>query len=283
MTEPMSLDELLPRLRDRAADPERRTSSRPSQMMAGIRTMDLGGLLSMGRSLASQLRGVVAANQAGTVDQAGHAAALDIERQMTTPASSVLPGPADDAAIAAAEAALGVRLPTALRRVYAEVADGGFGPGEGILPLSQLVRQHAELRSPGMMPEDRAWPPELLPIVSMDPGWDCVEATTGRVIAWDPEELGERVSDREWTRAFRELQPSVEAWLTDWVGSKTQQELHEIQMRTMRESGAYVHIRNLQAMSPQQLESFGLKPGWEADMAANMGVPWPPPGEHDPR
>ena len=250
--------------------------------MAGIRTLDLGGLLSMGRSLASQLRGVVAANQAGTVDEAGHAAALEIERQMTTPAPSVLPAPADDAAFAATEAALGVRLPPALRRVYAEVADGGFGPGEGILPLSQLVRQHAELRSPGMMPEDRVWPRELLPVVSMDPGWDCVEASTGRVVAWDPEELDERVSDRVWSRAFREIHPSVEAWLTDWVGSRTQQELHEIQMRTMRESGAYSHIRNLQAMSPEQRESVGLKPGWEADMAANMGVPWPPPGPPDP-
>jgi hypothetical protein len=44
-------------------------------------------------------------------------------------------------------------------------------------------------------------------------------------------------------------------------------------------SGAYTHIRTLQAMSPEQLASFGLGPGWEADMAANMGVPWPPPGE----
>jgi hypothetical protein len=249
--------------------------------MAGIRTMDLGGLLTKGRSLASQLRGVVAANQAGTIDPGGHAAALEIERQMTTPAASVLPGPAEDSTIAAAEARLGVRLPPALRRVYGEVADGGFGPGEGLLPLSQIVRQYEELRSPGMMPEGRAWPDGLLPLVSMDPGWDCVDASSGRVIAWDPEELDERVTDREWARAFREIHPTVEAWLTDWVGSKTQQELHEVQMRTMRQSGAYTHIRTLQAMSPEQLESYGLKPGWEAEMAANMGVPWPPPGESE--
>jgi len=48
MTEPLPLDELLPRLRERASDPARRTSSRPSQMMAGVRSMDLGGLLAMG-------------------------------------------------------------------------------------------------------------------------------------------------------------------------------------------------------------------------------------------
>ena len=152
------------------------------------------------------------------------------------------------------------------------------GPGKGCSPLSLVVRQLDELRSPGMMPEGRTWPDGLIPLVSMDPGWDCVEASTGRVIAWDPEELDERVSDRTWAAAFREIQPSVEAWLTDWVGSRTQAEVREIEMRTMREDGAYIHIRNLQAMSPEQLAGFGLGPGWEAEMAESMGVPWPPPG-----
>jgi hypothetical protein len=279
MTEPLDLDDLLPRLRDRAADPERRTSSRPSQLGAHMRSLDLGGLLSMGRSLADQLRGVVAANQAGTIDPGGTAAALDLERRITTPAGSVLPAPVDEAAIATAEAEIGVRLPSALRRVYTDVADGGFGPGEGLLPLSQVVRQLDELRSPGMMPEGRAWPAVLLPLVSMDPGWDCVDAATGRVIAWDPEDLDERVSDATWAAAFREVQPSVEAWLTDWVGSRTEAEVREIEMRSMRENGAYTHIRTLQAMPPEQLAGFGLGPGWEAEMAETMGVPWPPPGE----
>jgi hypothetical protein len=279
MTGPLHLDDLLPRLRDRAADPDRRTSSRPSQLGAHMRSLDLGGLLSMGRSLADQLRGVVAANQAGTIDQIGTAAALDLERQMTTPAGSVLPAPADESTIAAAEASMGVRLPSALRRVYAEVADGGFGPGEGLLPVSHVVRMLDELRSPGMMPEGRVWPAGLLPLVSMDPGWDCVDAATGRVIAWDPEDLDERVSDRTWAAAFREIQPSVEAWLTDWVGSRTQAEVREIEMRTMRENGAYTHIRTLQAMPPEQLAEFGLEAGWEVEMAEGMGVPWPPRGE----
>ena len=279
MTEPLELDELLPRLRDRAADPDRRTTSRPSELGAQIGSLDLGGLLSMGRLLADQLRGVVAANEAGTIDGAGTGAALELERQMTTPAASVLPAPADEAAIAAAEAHLGARLPPSLRRVYAEVADGGFGPGEGLLPLSQVVRQLDELRSPGMMPEGRTWPDTLIPLVSMDPGWDCVDASTGRVIAWDPEDLDERVSDRVWAAAFHEIHPSVEAWLTDWVGSRTQAEVRDIEMRAMRENGAYIHIRNLQAMTPEQLAGFGLAPGWEAEMAETMGVPWPPPGE----
>jgi hypothetical protein len=75
------------------------------------------------------------------------------------------------------------------------------------------------------------------------------------------------------------VQPSVEAWLTDWVGSRTQAEVLEIEMATLRASGAYTHIRSLQAMSPEQRASFGLEDGWEAEMAATMGVPWPPPDD----
>ena len=50
-------------------------------------------------------------------------------------------------------------------------------------------------------------------------------------------------------------------------------------MRSMREHGAYTHIRTLQAMPPGQLAEFGLEAGWEVEMAEGMGVPWPPPGE----
>jgi hypothetical protein len=247
--------------------------------MAEIRTMDLGAMTSALGSLGGQLRNLLAANQAGRVDPGAARAAADIERRMATPAPSVLPGPADAAAIAAFEARTGVALPPALRRVYAEVADGGFGPGEGILPLVRVAEEYEELREPGMMPRNREWPRTLLPLVSMDPGWDCVDAATGGVIAFDPEELDERVSDRRWAAAFRELHPGVEAWLTHWVGSMTQAEVMEAQRAHMRTNGAYAHIRSLQAMTPAQRASYGLQDGWEAEMAATMGVPWPPPEE----
>ena len=129
------------------------------------------------------------------------------------------------------------------------------------------------------MPRGRSWPDGLLPLVAMDPGWDCVEAATGRVVAWDPDELSERSSEAVFARSFRVIHPSVEAWLTDWVGSRTQAEVMEAQRRTMREDGGRTHIRALQAMTEAQREAMGLGPGWEADMAAAMGITWPPPGE----
>ncbi|MEV6055180.1 SMI1/KNR4 family protein [Streptomyces sp. NPDC052107] len=45
----------------------------------------------------------------------------------------VMPPPATPQALAEAEAAIGFPLPSLLPRLYSEVANGGFGPGEGIL------------------------------------------------------------------------------------------------------------------------------------------------------
>ncbi len=76
------------------ASPTRRgaPTSGPTSSMAGVQALDLGGLLSMAGGLADALRGVVAANQAGTVDPAGHARAQELGRQMATPVEVPLPG-----------------------------------------------------------------------------------------------------------------------------------------------------------------------------------------------
>ena len=277
MTETFDIDTLIEQLRARAADPERRTSSPPSRFFAAARTMDLGGLLQMGRSLASELGRVVAANQEGRLDEAGVERARELERDMSTPAPMVLPAPADAASIAAAEAALGVALPPALRRVYAEVADGGFGPGEGILPLAEVERTWGELRAPGSMPRDRTWPDGLLPLVEMSPGFDCVDAATGRIVAWDPEELTERSSEERFRRSFRELFPSVEAWLTDWVGSKTQAEQQaELMAHVLSDESQVQQAREARAligrMTPEERAKMGLpEVGWERVVWGGLG------------
>jgi hypothetical protein len=277
MTNHPSLDDLIPRLRARAADPARRTSVRPTQLGRQVAALDLGGLLAMAGDLSSMLKGVVAANQQGRVDPVGTARAAELERAATTPVDDGLPSPADEASIARAEAALGMALPAALRRVYAEVADGGFGPGEGLLSLERLVARHRELRSPGMMPRGREWPAALLPVVSADPGWDCVDAATGAVVGWDPEELTERSSEDRFRRSFREAFPSVEAWLADWLGAKTAAEQRaemmaqimapESQVRQAREARAVIR-----RMSPEERAKMGLpETGWEKVVWGGIG------------
>jgi len=46
--------------------------------------------------------------------------------------------PASPASIDAAEAAIGAALPSLLRRLYLEVANGGFGPSHGVLGVDGL-------------------------------------------------------------------------------------------------------------------------------------------------
>ena len=278
MTAAPDLEALLPRLRSRAADPERRTDVRPSELGASVATLDLGGLLAMGRDLGASLRDVVAANQEGRVDRAGHARALELGRAMSTPAPSVLPGPAAETVVARAEADLGVTLPVALRRVYAEVADGGFGPGPGLLPLTDAVAQYRELGRPdGRLPRGRSWPEGLLPLVDRDPGFDCCEAATGRIIAWDPEDLSEHASEDRFRRSFREIYPSVEAWLGDWVGSKTQAEQTADLMATGHverrpgADGARARAR-IAKLSPEERAKMGLpETGWERVVWGGLG------------
>ncbi len=273
MTQPLRLEELINRLQARAADASRRTSTRQSEFGAGVRAVDLGALLMMGGSIADQLRGVVAANQTGRVDPAGGARAHELDEAMTSPAPSVLPGPADEARLAGAEASLGVRLPPSLRQVYGAVADGGFGPGEGLLPLFSVIETYAGLRERGAMPRDLAWPDGLLPMVSMDPGWDCVDASTGRVVAWDPDGLGERSSQAAFARSFRVIFPSVEAWLTDWVASRTQAEMMaRFTTPTYEAEQARAARQSIGRMAPAERAALGLpEVGWEKVVWGGIG------------
>ena len=285
MSHAPSFDDLLPRLRARAADPARRTEFRPTELGQTISSLDLGGLMSMGRSLADSLRGVVAANQEGRIDPAGHARALELERQITTPVDRPLPSPATEDEVVAAEAALGVMLPPALRRSYREVANGGFGPAEGLVSLGAMVDAYRDLQRPGMLPAGRAWPAGLLPVVERDPGWDCVEAATGRIVAWDPEDLTERAGEERFRRSFGEAFPSVEAWLADWLGSETHEERSARMMADLMSPESQARQANearaaIARMSPDERRAMGLPDvGWERVVWGGVG--WVEPDEED--
>ena len=120
-----ALDQLITDLKARAADPQRRADVIVDAFSASVRTMDFGGLLGAGRSMAGSLdhllgeirsTGMPSAQSRSTADAVGMA--------MGTPAPSTLPVPAAPATVEAADLVLGGRLPDALRRAYLEVADG---------------------------------------------------------------------------------------------------------------------------------------------------------------
>jgi hypothetical protein len=91
--------------------------------------------------------------------------------------------PATAAEIAHAENELGFRLPPLLRRLYAEVADGGFGPSYGLLPIA---RRHVEPGQDETLVEvrnklatDPRWPAELVPLCDWGCAiWSCLDCRT---------------------------------------------------------------------------------------------------------
>ena len=264
-------DELIGRLQARAADPERRVDVRQSQFMAGVSTLDLGGLMGMLGSVSGDLKRVVAANQAGTpIDPSLHARAEAFGASMSTPVATSLPAVASAEALAALESAIAAPLPPFLRRVFAEVADGGFGPGGGLLSASAAGAAYGRMRGGAELPRGRSWPDGLLPVVERDPGYYCVDCTSpeGRVVDWDPEELAEFSGEKAFAASFSEEAPSVEAWLQSWVGGRTQAEQHaEMMQSAMAKAQAQTQAywRN---MTPEQRASYGLS---DAAMSQLMG------------
>ena len=117
-------------------------------------------------------------------------------------------GPATMAAVSAAEAELGFSLHPLLIRVYTEVADGGIGPGYGLLPLgaraasglrppaaaaragaSSLCGTYRTLRTGGHENEwPRRWPEQLLPLWDWGGAiWTCLDVVSpaGDIVTHD--------------------------------------------------------------------------------------------------
>ena len=81
--------------------------------------------------------------------------------------------PASPAALFEAEAALGYPIPRLLRRLLIEVANGGFGPGYGILGVPDTVDAHRAFHA--------GRPSPLLPICD----WGCGIASLVDCSSWD--------------------------------------------------------------------------------------------------
>jgi hypothetical protein len=140
--------------------------------------------------------------------------------------------------LAQAEESLGFRLHPLLRRLYAEVADGGFGPvGYTLYPLATAV-----LRTTAMAPripvdlrdgERLYWPYEAVAIMdwgcAMDAVVDCRSAD-GAVLLVDPNPgLPDRAE--EWFLDSESLAGWLESWLdgTGWYYEEDPDEMAELQ------------------------------------------------------
>jgi SMI1 / KNR4 family (SUKH-1) len=150
----------------------------------------------------------------------------DLAKVREAAVSLDLPAPASPQEVGELEDDTGLRLPSFLREVYLSIANGCFGPGYGLMPLTRRPTNEADetvldlyrsFRQPD--PEDPAWtwPKDLLPICD----WGCAirscvdcSSDQGAVIRFDPNGHGPGV---EWETAFESESPSIQAWLTQWA------------------------------------------------------------------
>uniref|UniRef100_A0AAU2JU75 SMI1/KNR4 family protein n=1 Tax=Streptomyces sp. NBC_00049 TaxID=2903617 RepID=A0AAU2JU75_9ACTN len=119
-----------------------------------------------------------------------------------------LPAPPATGEIDRAEAILGFALPTLLTRLYARVGDGGFGPEQGLLPVSRIVGTYEAQRASGWR-----WPEGVLPIADFGCAmYACVDcrSDTAQVLLFDPN-TGE--PDLAWSVDT----PSLAGWLRGWL------------------------------------------------------------------
>ncbi|CAL9546911.1 hypothetical protein SUDANB15_04328 [Streptomyces sp. enrichment culture] len=132
-----------------------------------------------------------------------------------------LPEPIDAAALARAEAALGFELPPLLADLYLRIADGGFGPEYGLLPLLDsppsdepaAVVQYLANRESVREDPDWPWPEGVLPISHWGCGmYACVDCRSPQatVVLFEP-------NPGDPTLAWYVDAPSLSDWLRSWV------------------------------------------------------------------
>ena len=131
--------------------------------------------------------------------------------------------------IRAAEKALGLTLPGSLREMYAEVGNGGFGPGYGLIGLiggarnedrNDVVGQYRMYRTPDPDDELWSWPSSLLPVVNLGCAmYFCVDANSpeGDVTWFEPALIEPGTSS---ARAFIPLGRTFASLMDGWVAGE---------------------------------------------------------------
>lgn len=133
---------------------------------------------------------------------------------------SPLPTCATSAEVALVQRELGSALPTPLRQLYLEVADGGFGPGTGLYSLDELLAKNQQLSRQPLGRKRQPWAKALLAVEGVD--WDvtAVNVDTGVIVRWDVEEL----EYGGWDASFKPCAEDLRAWLQDWMETPLQRQ-----------------------------------------------------------
>jgi hypothetical protein len=228
-------DDLIARLLARVDDVDRRVDERPDALTDMVSSLPLEQLFGVIRDANTVLCDLVASHASpdpvawepapsGGVMVGGFDPTAIIGL-MSTPVVAERRPPATHDDVARVEAAIGVRLPALLVRAYTEVADGGFGPGGGLLPLldragprtGSLVDEYESLCEASEHGYGAPWPRHLVPIAAWSDGvYAVVDVTDGGHPVWEIDLADlEDEGDEPW--ACEPTVPSLAAWLRKWV------------------------------------------------------------------
>lgn len=259
----MLSDDLIQRLSARAADPEARTDAAdPEALLAHTNVIELE-----------------------TAFGAVPAACGLKDGMQPEPAPRPLAPPVTAPDLDEAEQRLGFPLPDALRRVYGSVANGGFGPGSGLLPVREMVEYYSELRTSPPGEGGQPWPAHLLPFNRHDLCCDCYDTKTGKIVFWDEEMLLDGPGDAVWQRSFRAAAETLAAYFEAWLAAPPQASDRRyvnaadagfpgsdviIDMWTVKDLRNSIDILR---QSPENLSKWGLpEQGWEAELCKARGL-----------
>lgn len=268
--EPLSKN-LIERLRERANDPKRRNDG--ASLSAS--TVSLDSLLGQLGGTNPQVAGFMG-QFANVMKGFGVIAPMPVGDAATGRDPEPPRGPATADEIVRAEQSLGRRLPEELARLYRDIADGGFGPGDGLFPLSRLIDEYEEMTREPAGPQNQLWPANLLPLVDAEPGYDCIDLDTGAIVAWDPEEL-DSYSNVAWKKSFKPVAPSLALWLQDWLDRPTAGERMQQHGADANNSAMNSHLRYMLEFyekNPEKRAEHGLPElGWEDELRRRHSRP----------
>jgi hypothetical protein len=127
----------------------------------------------------------------------------------------------------AAEHALGFPLPAALRALYAQVGNGGFGPGFGILGVAgghtddlgdNIITAYKAFAQRDPCEPNWLWPERLVRLCHWGCAiYSCVDCSSPEspVIVWVPNCWSKELTPAE--TAMAQESPSLDAWISDWA------------------------------------------------------------------
>jgi len=137
-----------------------------------------------------------------------------------------LPPPATEHQVASTEAALGVKLPPLLRSCFLEFANGGFGPGLGLMGAKggfrddlghDIAAAYASYLKEDPHDTTWRWPKSWIPVLHWGCAiYSCIDCGTTdyRMCVFDPNHESETEG---WATCFFREPCSFDTWLQDWL------------------------------------------------------------------